>query len=66
MELHTHTHTHTHTRPLNRRIPLPPPAGTLSRRRRRKKLGGPPRQPKFTEAATAAIFAARCGASDSN
>jgi len=26
----------------------------------------PPRQPKFTEAAAAAIFVAHCGASDSN
>jgi len=31
-----------------------------------KKFGAPPRQPKFTEAAAAAIFVARCGASDSN
>jgi len=31
-----------------------------------KKFGAPPRQPKFTEAAAAAIFAARRGASDSN
>jgi len=57
-----------HSRTLSRRIPPPPrpPAGTLPRGRRRKKLGAPPRQPKFTEAAAAAIFAARRGASDSN
>ena len=53
-------------RPLSRRIPPPPPAGILPRRRRRKKFGAPPRQPKFTEAAAAAIFVAHCGASDSN
>ena len=43
-------------RPLSRRIPPPQPAGTLPRRRRRKKFGAPPRQPKFTDAAAAAIF----------
>jgi len=53
-------------RPLIRRIPPPALAGTLPRRRHRKKFGAPPRQPKFTEAAAAAIFAARRGASDFN
>jgi len=55
-----------HTRPLSRRIPPPQPAGTLPRRRRRKKFGAPPRQPKFTDAAAATIFAARRSASDFN
>jgi len=53
-------------RPLSRRIPPPPPADTLPRRRCREKIGAPPRQPKFTEAAAAAIFVARRDASDSN
>ena len=56
----------TSTRPLSRRIPPPQPANTLPRCRRRKKFGAPPRQPKFTDAAAAAIFAARRGASDFN
>jgi len=45
-------------------LPLDPSAAEF--RRRRKKFGTPPRQPKFTEAAAAAIFAARRGASDFN
>ena len=50
-----------HRRPLSRRQPAPCRAAAG------KKFGAPPRQPKFTEAAAAAaIFAARCGASDSN
>jgi len=53
-------------RTLSHRIPPPPPASTLPRRRHRKKFGVPQRQPKFTEAAAAAIFAACHGASDSN
>jgi len=54
------------TRPLSRRIPPPQLAGTLPRRRRRKKFSAPPRQPKFTDAGAAAIFAARRCASDFN
>ena len=52
------------TRPLSRRIPLPPPAGSVPRRRRRKKFGAPPGQPKFMDAAAAVFFSARRGASE--
>jgi len=45
-------------RPLSRRIPPQPPAGSVPRRRRRKKFGALPGQPKFMDAAAAVFFGA--------